>query len=52
VIPVGRPRGQRLVGITRVRGNGGRDEWRREDLGPVAFVPLVGGGGWPERAGP
>jgi protein-L-isoaspartate(D-aspartate) O-methyltransferase len=52
VIPVGRPREQRLFRITRVPGNGGRDEWHREDLGSVSFVPLVGGGGWPERAGP
>lgn len=41
VIPVGRPREQRLV---RVAGHD--REWRREDLGPVAFVPLVGAAGW------
>jgi protein-L-isoaspartate(D-aspartate) O-methyltransferase len=52
VIPVGRRREQRLFRITRVPGNGGRDEWHREDLGSVSFVPLIGGGGWPESSGP
>ena len=45
VMPVGPMRfGQRLVRI--VRGHGGL---RREELDPVAFVPLVGAQGWPER---
>ncbi|AOB33911.1 protein-L-isoaspartate O-methyltransferase [Bordetella sp. H567] len=43
VMPVGGRRGgQRLVRITRV----GRDEYDEEDLGGVAFVPLVGAQGW------
>jgi protein-L-isoaspartate(D-aspartate) O-methyltransferase len=45
VIPVGGPREQRLVRITRVG-----DEWHSEDLGPVVFVPLIGEGGWKDRA--
>ncbi|ANN70593.1 protein-L-isoaspartate(D-aspartate) O-methyltransferase [Bordetella bronchialis] len=45
VMPVGRSRaGQRLVRVTRV----GRDEFDEEDLGGVAFVPLVGEQGWPD----
>ena len=51
VIPVGRPREQRLYRITRVGGGGSGDEWIREDLGSVAFVPLIGKGGWPAIAG-
>lgn len=48
VIPVGpTPRLQELVRITRVS----EDEYRREDLGGVRFVPLVGAQGWEERAG-
>jgi protein-L-isoaspartate(D-aspartate) O-methyltransferase len=43
VIPVGGPRQQHLLRITRLG-----DEWRREDLGPVTFVPLIGEGGWEE----
>lgn len=39
VIPVGAGSGQTLAVITR-RGNG----FKREDLEPVSFVPLVGGG--------
>jgi protein-L-isoaspartate(D-aspartate) O-methyltransferase len=43
VMPVGSVRSeQRLVRITRV----GEREFRREDLGPVAFVPLIGREGW------
>jgi protein-L-isoaspartate(D-aspartate) O-methyltransferase len=45
VIPVGGTRQQRLLRITRVG-----DEWRHEDLGPVTFVPLIGEGGWKDRA--
>lgn len=44
VIPVGAtPRAQELVRITRQTA----DEFRRENLGPVAFVPLIGAEGWP-----
>ena len=42
VAPVGPRHAQELV---RVRRNGGRTE--SEDLGPVAFVPLLGKAGWP-----
>ncbi len=43
VIPVGRdPRLQELVRITRVS----EDEYKREDLADVRFVPLVGEEGW------
>ena len=41
VVPVGGPEGQRLL---RVRRRGVEREV--EDLGAVAFVPLVGAGGW------
>ena len=41
VVPVGGPEGQRLL---RVRRRGA--ERAVEDLGGVAFVPLVGSGGW------
>jgi protein-L-isoaspartate(D-aspartate) O-methyltransferase len=45
VIPVGpTPRSQELVRITRRA----LDDYPRESLGPVAFVPLIGEGGWPE----
>lgn len=49
VVPVGpTPRSQELVRVTR-RSD---DEYGRESLGPVAFVPLIGEAGWPEgRAG-
>jgi protein-L-isoaspartate(D-aspartate) O-methyltransferase len=44
VIPVGpTPRAQDLVRVTRR----GPDEYSRESLGPVAFVPLIGEKGWP-----
>jgi len=43
VIPVGRdPRVQELVRITRIS----EDEYKREDLADVRFVPLVGEEGW------
>lgn len=43
VIPVGRSsHTQRLVRVTRVAD----DEWEREDLAGVRFVPLVGAEGW------
>jgi protein-L-isoaspartate(D-aspartate) O-methyltransferase len=52
VMPVGDEHGrQRLVKVTR----SGRDEFQEEDLGAVAFVPLVGAQGWPDansEAGP
>lgn len=38
-------RRQRLVRITRVN----RDRYDEEDLGAVAFVPLVGEQGWPDE---
>jgi protein-L-isoaspartate(D-aspartate) O-methyltransferase len=45
VIPVGpTPRLQELVRVTRVS----EDEFAREDLGGVRFVPLVGAEGWQE----
>jgi protein-L-isoaspartate(D-aspartate) O-methyltransferase len=43
VMPVGRdPRVQELVRITRVS----EDEYKREDLADVRFVPLIGDEGW------
>ncbi len=42
VLPVGSRQVQELVRIERV----GEDEWRREELGGVRFVPLVGEAGW------
>ncbi len=43
VIPVGRdPRLQELVRVTRIS----EDEYKREDLADVRFVPLVGEEGW------
>jgi protein-L-isoaspartate(D-aspartate) O-methyltransferase len=48
VMPVGPSRTQKLVRITRVA----RDQYRREDLGDVMFVPLVGAQGWTEPAAP
>jgi protein-L-isoaspartate(D-aspartate) O-methyltransferase len=44
VVPVGStPRSQDLVRVTRRAA----DEYARESLGPVAFVPLIGEAGWP-----
>lgn len=49
VIPVGATVGdQQLLRITR-RGS---DDFVREELVPVAFVPLIGEQGWPEGAAP
>jgi protein-L-isoaspartate(D-aspartate) O-methyltransferase len=45
VIPVGSGRAQELVRVTRVN----KTEYRREDLGAVQFVPLIGAQGWQER---
>ncbi len=43
VIPVGSdPKIQELVRVTRIS----RDEYRREDLADVRFVPLIGHEGW------
>lgn len=42
VMPVGSGRGQELVRVTR----SGPTEYRREDLGAVQFVPLIGEQGW------
>jgi len=47
VMPIGTGRAQELVRVTRV----GDHEYRREDLGSVVFVPLIGAHGWSERAG-
>lgn len=45
VVPVGStPRSQELVRVTRQTA----DEYARESLGPVTFVPLIGKAGWPE----
>ena len=46
VIPVGTdPRVQELVRITRIAD----DEYRREDLADVRFVPLIGQEGWADK---
>ena len=46
VMPVGSvPRLQELVRVTRT----GENEYRRERLGGVQFVPLIGAEGWSER---
>ena len=43
VMPIGRARGmQNLVRLTRVS----QDEYRRQNLGGVRFVPLIGEEGW------
>ena len=47
VIPVGIGRAQELVRVTRVS----KTEYRREDLGAVQFVPLIGAQGWAEQPG-
>jgi protein-L-isoaspartate(D-aspartate) O-methyltransferase len=45
VIPIGTGRAQELARVTRV----GDTEYKREDLGAVQFVPLIGAQGWAER---
>ncbi|MGE3761431.1 MAG: protein-L-isoaspartate(D-aspartate) O-methyltransferase [Kofleriaceae bacterium] len=45
VIPVGTGRAQELVRVTRVD----ETQYRREDLGAVLFVPLIGAQGWAEQ---
>jgi protein-L-isoaspartate(D-aspartate) O-methyltransferase len=48
VMPVGAlPSVQHLVRVTRK----GTDDYDSEDLGGVAFVPLIGAEGWPEDTG-
>jgi protein-L-isoaspartate(D-aspartate) O-methyltransferase len=42
VIPVGRPREQRLLRVTK----SAIGTIHQEDLGPVSFVPLLGDAGW------
>jgi protein-L-isoaspartate(D-aspartate) O-methyltransferase len=42
VIPVGTCRAQELVRVVRISDT----EYRREDLAPVVFVPLIGAAGW------
>ncbi|MCM8730474.1 protein-L-isoaspartate(D-aspartate) O-methyltransferase [Hephaestia sp. GCM10023244] len=42
VIPTGHPGNQRLLKLTRT----GKDAFAQEDLGGVAFVPLIGAEGW------
>jgi protein-L-isoaspartate(D-aspartate) O-methyltransferase len=45
VMPVGEPNAvQNLVKVSRR----GEDDYQREDLGPVRFVPLIGAQGWSE----
>ena len=45
VIPVGPDRGtQRLIRLTRTSDS----DFEQDDLGPVAFVPLIGAAGWPD----
>jgi protein-L-isoaspartate(D-aspartate) O-methyltransferase len=45
VVPVGStPRSQELVRVTRRTA----DEYTRESLGAVTFVPLIGDAGWPD----
>jgi len=49
VVPVGStPRSQELVRVTRRA----TDEYARESLGAVTFVPLIGEAGWPEPGRP
>ena len=46
VMPIGpEPRQQRLIKLTRT----GEDAFSEEDLGEVAFVPLIGEQGWPSE---
>jgi protein-L-isoaspartate(D-aspartate) O-methyltransferase len=49
VIPVGGRHGQSLLRLRRTAA----DRWEEDDLGGVAFVPLLGRQGWPaDDAGP
>jgi protein-L-isoaspartate(D-aspartate) O-methyltransferase len=48
VMPIGStPRLQELIRVTRT----GENEYRRQRLGGVQFVPLIGAEGWSEREG-
>jgi protein-L-isoaspartate(D-aspartate) O-methyltransferase len=48
VMPVGTTaRAQQLVRVVRT----GEAAYEREELGEVAFVPLIGAEGWPEGDG-
>jgi protein-L-isoaspartate(D-aspartate) O-methyltransferase len=49
VIPVGADRSvQELVRVTRIS----QDQWQREDLADVRFVPLIGAEGWKQAKSP
>jgi protein-L-isoaspartate(D-aspartate) O-methyltransferase len=48
VIPVGTSREQELIRITKSADG----RLRKENLGPVMFVPLIGHGGWKDSAAP
>jgi protein-L-isoaspartate(D-aspartate) O-methyltransferase len=49
VMPVGRSSyGQQLLRVVRTA----QDDYGRDDLGAVAFVPLIGAEGWPESEAP
>jgi protein-L-isoaspartate(D-aspartate) O-methyltransferase len=48
VMPIGPFHAQELVRVTRT----GEDDFRRDELGPVQFVPLIGVHGWPEDGAP
>ncbi|MFN3388109.1 MAG: protein-L-isoaspartate(D-aspartate) O-methyltransferase [Allosphingosinicella sp.] len=49
VMPVGEPDAiQHLVKVTRT----GEDDYEKEDLGPVRFVPLIGAEGWADPDAP
>jgi len=45
-MPIGFNGAQELVRVTHVSDTG----YRRTDLGPVQFVPLIGAEGWAESA--
>lgn len=47
VIPIGNGWEQMLLKVRRTA----EDWFEEEDLGPVAFVPLIGAQGWPETTG-
>ena len=48
VIPIGPATYQSLIRVRRM----GEDAFEEEDFGPVAFVPLIGAEGWPEKGEP
>lgn len=47
VMPVGSAMEQRLIRVTRTC----QDDYAKDDLGPVHFVPLIGAHGWKEDRG-